>query len=219
MRTTFRTLLLSALVALLAVPVGATEPDPPTLRTERTYFACGDVNKVRTVNGLQVAYDTWDLTVPTTSFTAGGGCGTTAAPIGDPELNGTWEGTFAGNLDRMAVEVHIIDVGLSRAEVDYALVPTLEIDNVPVPLDTGEFGFVEVETVRSDTNLTVRGRFTITGLNLKTEPGDGTTERKVRLSLSGTSADSGAFVWDATEVPSGITFNPEAVQGPTVRKG
>jgi hypothetical protein len=222
MRHVLRPLLLLALVLSLVVPASATEHeadelDEPTLRTERTYFSCGDVNKVRLVNGLQGDYDTWDTEEPTTSFTAGGGCGTSSTLFADPELNGTWEGTFTGNLDSIAVEIHIIDVGISRLDEPYAVVPTLEIDGQVRHLQLEEYDLIELETTRSDTNLTVKGLMTITGLGLLTEPGDGETERTVRLTLTGTELDSGAFVWDAVEVPSGLTFNPETIEGKRVR--
>lgn len=172
---------------------------------------------MRLVNGLQEDYDTWDTDAPDTSFQAGGGCGTSAMPLADPELNGTWEGTFTGNLDSIAVEIHIIDVGISRLGDPYSVVPSLEIDGDPRYLELEEYDLIGLDTERSETNLTVKGLMTITGLGLMEEPGDGGTQRTVRLTLTGTELDSGAFVWGATEVPSGLTFNPETPQGKLVR--
>jgi hypothetical protein len=217
MRRLTRGVLVAGMVACLVTPVGAEEADEPTLRTERVYFECGDANKVRLVNGIQGDFDTWSTAAPEQSVTEGAGCGTSAAAVHDPELNGTWEGTFTGNLDSFTVEAHVIDVGLSRDPAeDFAVYPYLWIDGEEVPLWPDSF--ITPETVRSETQLSARLRFTITGLGLVTEDGDGETERTIRLTLAGTPVDTGAFVWGTTEVPAGLTFNPEAPESVQVER-
>jgi hypothetical protein len=86
---------------------------------------------------------------------------------------------------------------------------------------------VTVTPVRSSTGASERIRFTIVGLNLMNEAND--TEHDVLLTLNG-----GAFVasgvvfpvhdsqnlwvYDTTEVPSGLTFNPAAAEAATISR-
>lgn len=204
---------LAALALLFALPAAADEH--PEFVEEQVFFECGDENKVRTVNALMGEFDTWTTDAPEESVQAGAGCGTTAGPFADPELSGTWEGTFTGNLEAITAEIHVIDVGpLSREGGDFALFGDLTVGDVTYDLNFGDF--FEAETIRSETMASVELRFTITGLPYDDEVGPGEIERDVRLRVNGTPVDMGAFVWGTTEVPSGLTFNPESNERVTV---
>ncbi len=45
-----------------------------------------------------------------------------------------------------------------------------------------------------------------------TEDGDGTQQRKITLVLGSFTEIQGLWVWDSTDAPSGITFNPETLE-------
>lgn len=208
--------LLLCLVLGMALPAGATEH--PTLRTEQVYFECPDENKARLVNNLQNDYDGWSTDAPAASVQAGAGCGTTSTAFDDERLNGIWEDTFTGNLDSITVEVHLIDVGLARRpdNDDYAVFPILTVDGETI-LDPDES--LVVQSVRSSTQISTMLRFTITDIDLLTEEGDGEQERTIKFELGGTVGWQGIVVQGTTEVPSGLTFNPEAPEAATIKAG
>jgi len=53
------------------------------------------------------------------------------------------------------------------------------------------------------------------------DPGDGTVKHTVTLQLQHTYIDAspvGAWVWDTTEVPSGIVFNPATAEAAKLQR-
>ena len=227
--------LVVCLAALSAGPAAATHGGiHPELRTEATYFSCVGANKVQNVSVVQGEVPTWDTTAPTQSVQAGAGCGTIDGPLTNTgnvenENDGVWTGTFTGNLRDMTVEAHMIDFGVSRSDDTFLTQITLVID--------GET-WIE-RTTRLDAPLTASSsgvsrsiKFSITGLGkitnkldasgnvidvktqgLVTEDGTGTEEHTITLGLRGFAEYPTAWVWDTTEVPGGITFNPPTLQG------
>jgi hypothetical protein len=212
MRRPAAPLLAAALALVLAVPAGASSAggDEPTLRSERVYFACPATNaKVHNAEQAQGRYASWRLTAPTTSFTAGGGCGTVDAPVtsGNPRnaFDAAWTGTFTGNLGRMVVEAHSLDTATRVLTRSSRFTVVVQVDGATVLSK-----IVTVPYTRSSTQLSQQMVFTVDQLPFVVEQGDGTRQRTVTVAFS-SSSDQGAhgFVWDATEVPSGITFNGE----------
>jgi hypothetical protein len=175
----------------------------------------------------------WDTSAPTQSVQAGAGCGTLDGPLTNTATienpnDGAWRGTFTGNLKNLTVEAHMIDLGLSRSDDTFGLQIALIIDgNVWVDRTTS----IDAPLTRSSTAASGSFKFSITGLGnftnvldangnivdvktqgLVTEDGDGTEEHTITLGLRGFAEYPTAWVWDTTEVPAGITFNPATLQ-------
>jgi hypothetical protein len=217
---------LLALVSL-APPVmaedgGANAEIHPTVRTERTYFHCVGPAKVQNVAFAQGSVPGWNTTAPTQSVQAGAGCGyyenAGGAWLGPNRttLDSEWEGTFTGNVDSITVELHNIHVSAARATGPFLARLNLLIDGVEV-FNGPATGDLRMTPVPSATKLSEKMTFTLTRVGLLTEDGDGTRVRTFRLVMRSLSEEQSAWVWDTTEVPAGLTFNPivpEAVQAP-----
>ena len=211
-----RLLLVLALV-LAAAPAAADHGDiHPTKRTERTYFKCLGSNKVQNVDMAQGTMPTWSTTAPTQSVQQGAGCGTADTGVTNANqenaFDGVWKGTFTGNVDSITVEAHAID-STPRATGSHPILAILTVDGEQLLPQTR----IVPTTVRSSTQASSKLTFSITGLPYLTEDGDGTAVRTFTLSLKSYADYPAAWVWDTTEVPSGITFNPatlESVQVP-----
>lgn len=201
---------------LLAGSAAHADPLPSTFRSERVYFHCGPT-KVANVHMLQGVASSWDPTAPTQSMQAGAGCGAVDVPVaaGTATVNpydGAWSGTFTGNVKSLTVEAHMIYVGAARAGGDVGFQARLAIDGMEV-IPEGDSRVVRVTPVKSSTGASDMIRFTISGLEHFTEleQGDGTTERTFTLTLHSYFVDQNplvTWVFDATDAPSGITFNP-----------
>ena len=205
---------LTAFLVLLALaaPAAADHVEfHPTLRTEQDFFHCIDPVKVQNLYAAQGQYPGWDTTAPDQSVTDGAGCGfydnLGAGPFGTPgpPFDAIWQGTFAGNLDKITVELHrLLPDGRGG---------TLLNTNIPVVLTVDGTilydGDVPMTFTASATGASERMRFSFTGLGLLTEDGDGTRQRTIRLEVSGYNETQAAWVFDTTEVPAGMTFNPE----------
>jgi hypothetical protein len=214
--------LLALLVA--APPALATSPtEPPALRTERVWFHCAGQVPVQNVPFATGQVPGWDTTAPTRSVQSGAGCGwyenAGGAWLGPNRttLDAEWEGTFRGNVDSLTVELHDVHVSAARATGVFLARATLLVDGKE-HLNTGEGGDLRLTPVPSQTRLSERMTFTLAGLDLDDEPGTGSTVRRYRLVLRSLMEEQSAWVWDATEVPSGITFNPAAPEAVTVRR-
>lgn len=134
-----------------------------------------------------------------------------------------WEGTFTGNLDSMTVEPHAIWAGGARVMFEAGLSVMLVVDGqeVPLQLDDNDVQGVELIPVASSTGASSNFKFSITNLGFVEDPDlnddgiadneYGSIEHTVKLALNSYYIDQNplmVWVWDTTEVPSGITFNP-----------
>lgn len=223
-----RLAVLMGLVLLVAgvAPVGAlhgkTGKDfEPNLRLERVWFTCGASTKAHLQTSGSVP---WKLTAPTQSVQAGAGCGVVDNGLwGNNQVSvqdAHFAGTYAGNLNQITVEAHNIYVGEARASGPFTVNVRLNIDGTDIYGATGKD--VQVMPVRSSTGASEMIKFTMTNLNMLTEPDD--IEHNVIFTLSGGRqlANPGAgwpvreaqsiWVYDTTEVPSGLTFNPTAAE-------
>jgi hypothetical protein len=188
------------------------DEDARLLCTEQNYFTCvGDV-KLQNVAILQGEIPGWDTTPPDQSVTDGAGCGTYESNLTNTSNprnghDGVWEGMFTGNLDSMTIEIHKIDNGLSRTSDDEPLLLWIQVDGMDVvPRQTSGF---QVAGERSSTGASIEYVFSITDIGLITQAGPGTTTRHVMIGIRSFADYQGTWVWDTTEVPSGVTFNPE----------
>jgi|GEM_PF-3721323 len=223
MRARLSTLIALFAIAALAVPAGATplpgEPGfEPTLRTEQTFFHCASAVKVQNVDAIQGNTPSWDTTAPTTSFTAGGGCGfydniLSGTAVAGPTNSAIWTGTFDGNLDSIEVELHRLLAGAGGSVTFPALVMTLTVDG-SVVYDGDVEGFMWLP---SSTGASESATMTFTDLGYLTEHGDGTQTREITLQVDSYNEAQTAWVFDASEVPAGLTFNPATTTFPKVK--
>jgi hypothetical protein len=202
--------------------------EPPTFAQQRVYFHCNGTTKAGNINyAAQSTMPGWNTTAPAASVTSGAGCGTA-----DPGVVGAgaesqnlhdaaWQGTFTGNIQAITVEAHTIYVGSARGGVtNFGLAPKLFVDGSEVSLSAA---FLTMRPVPSATAASEKVLFSISGLNIVddadgdgiADPGPGTTEHTVTLQLAGYYFNStllNAWVYDTTEVPAGITFNPATLE-------
>jgi hypothetical protein len=207
------------LAAAVSLPAGAA-PDPEaTFRTQRVYLHCTS-DTIRE-NNLAGTIVTWDTTPPTGAFAGDGdGCANTQAVSQDPPVVGfvgafRIAGTFTGNLDTMTVQLHDLghgslqdpDAGRVAIDVTLTVDGTKVVNRAPVVVDAAS----------ENSGVTDQLVFSIRGLDLAPEEGDGTIEREYWLTFE--TAPGVIFVYDAQEVPAGITFNPRVVAGPVIEVG
>jgi hypothetical protein len=199
--------LLAATLVLGALPAAAQET--PTFRTERVYFTCIGDNKLQNVPMLEGQIPSWDTTAPG-SVATGSGCGMYENNQNTTGLNAEFQGTFTGNLDNLTVELHNIYASPTRPDHSIRMIATLTIDDEPIA-DTAAASF---PTVASATGISEKLTYTFTELNYDDEAGDGSQVHTIFIQArsSGTETQS-LWVWDAAEVPSGITFNPTTLEG------
>jgi hypothetical protein len=207
-----------AAAVLLAVPALA-EPLPRTTAPQQVFFHCG-ATKVANVDAASGALPSWNTTRPTQSVQQGAGCGWAdnsgfrSGQAGDSVHDGAWKGTFSGNLGSLTAQLHSISAGPGRAGGPQTVNVTLFVDGRSM-FGTAADGranraSVRVTPVVSSTQASALYEFTITGLPFVTEEGNGTKEREVILNVAAASEPLMAWVFDTTEVPSGIAFNPAA---------
>ena len=213
-----RALLVVIAVFVAAVPAGAVEDTTwvPNLVSQQVWFACG-AEKLENADDNSA---TWDTEAPTQSVTAGAGCGTVDLPFmqtGPANIyDATWTGYFTGNLDTLNVELHDIYIGPGRATGTLNAAVKVFVDGEPV---FGDLGYeVALKPVRSATGLSEMVKFSITNLGYISEADN--FEHEVSLVMqTGAAQNRGptvtdtvsGWVWDTTEVPSGLTFNPPAL--------
>ena len=242
-RATLSTLFM---VLVLAVsPASAADATRPTFRTETVYFHCAGQTKVYQADwtaSLSAYAVPWNTSAPSESVQDGAGCGGadwggTSNPAYDP----VFRGDFTGNLSSLTVRLHQLVTGNARQTATESLRVWGDIDGVAIFPAAGRK--VTVTPVRSNSGATDLYEFTITNLGfyeegvddagnaytrsggLATEAGDGVNVHTLTL---GVGLDGAAFstdvanykatawVWDTTEVPSGLTFNPAAPAGASV---
>lgn len=214
-----RTALPAAVLAALAFAGPAAAQDPVTVyETAPRFFSCPGPAPLLTGG------DPWGLTetAPAASFTTGAGCGfldTTiagAAP-GNTTYDAVAEGSFSGPVKSLNVELH--DLLLSQAESTtlggVSFTVQLEIDGEPVIDTTEQDPPVEAIPTVSSTGASQSVKFSLdlTKLGLTAD-----VERSYRLTFGTYYSDTAkAWVAGATEIPSGITFNPAKLSKPTVK--
>jgi hypothetical protein len=226
-----RLALLLAIALVAAVPVGASGLDEPDgeetapgeeaveLRTEEAFFLCDDDYLVQNLADLEGRLATWGPDAPEQSVAEGAGCGSADSPLMQQTpgnlYDATWEGTFTGALDSMTLHLHNIYAGPARLGEPFQLKVRLFVNGRD---QFGEDGAdVAVTAVRSDTGLSELIELTISDIGL-VAPTDETRRQRITLVVhGGTPRHTGptvtdttsAWVWGTTEVPAGITFNPE----------
>ena len=212
-----RALLAAAAVVAMAVPATAQTTDfVPVLTEERTYLLCNGANKVQNQNNPVQ----WSTAAPTTSYTGGAGCGfadpgllVNTADTGQADL--VMSGTYTGNLDKISVHLHSIDGPATRSGLVPVTVETqVEVDGVIV--FDGTATPVAMDPQRSESGATALVQYTVTDINQLAESDLKTHDVIVRVATY-YSDDVHGWVWGASEIDSGITFNPTKLSGTRVR--
>lgn len=213
MRALLRMALALPMVLAIAHPAGAQE-FVPVFNTERTYIHCaGD----RVTANEQVTYS-WNTTAPGTSVTTGAGCGSydSARIDGDGV---TWKGTHTGNLDQLTVHAWVIDFPFTRAGVFTELYVdvSVQIDGNDV---VGEME-ARIPPIESSNGISRLLEFSVTRIGLVSEADLKQHEVVVNMEASNYLADGDEVAWvlDASEVQSGVTFSPTALAAHRIPAG
>ncbi len=193
--------------------------DDVSVCTQQTYFHCASDRKLANIDhAVDSKLPSWDTVKPTKSVTEGAGCGWAdnsalrSPQAGDSPHDGAWRGTFAGNLSSMTVQLHGIPVGPGRTGAAQRFNVTLFVDGTSVFGVAGDGRAarkeVTITPVPSSTGASSLYEFTIRNLAFAAETGAGSEEREIILNVAAASEPVMGWVYDTTEVPSGIAFNP-----------
>lgn len=211
----------AALLAALAA-LGTTGTAGAATET-KVFFHCANAPgapaplKIQNI-GLVTGFPSWNGTPPTTSFQAGGGCGTvdTGALEGTAPRNfydGVFSGVHAGAIDKMRFELHSLLLSQLRTTPTTSLVVKITLGSDNATFATAPAvatRSVTVAPVKSASGLTEMFSFTLENLGIEAEP-----DRVVTITLDTDATYFNGWVFDATEVPSGVTFvAPEPVPAP-----
>lgn len=221
-------LTVSALLLGLVAPAGAHDGEPAACRNietnpelperevchERVYFHCTSDMKVANVDNTLNSITTWDDHAPEQSVTEGAGCGAldtgfSGATDHNPIYDAPFQGWFDGRIDSLTVRAHVIDAGTARVDDQFVMEMHLQIDGETiVPRDQQ----IRVTPVASETGLSREIIISVDDVGFAGL--DDNFEHQVQLTLYGyVDTNNAAWVWDTTEVPSGIEFNPEKLAG------
>ncbi len=206
---------------------GAATPDDPTddvhVCRQDVWFHANQpqLGNTGAANG---AFPTFNATKPTASVATGAGGGYLASSPThqsgtpwDDRLTATFDGSFTGDIDNLAVTAYLFTPPAEEAQgiPTIAINTRLLVDDQPI----FEAGGSEVKRSPAGTALTPQAewyRIDFAAVNLydaMKEAGlDGhDRQHTIRFQVMGTGiASEGAFfVYDTSEVPSGMTFNLE----------
>ena len=209
----------------------------PTFRSERVYFHCSGATKVQNVNYLQSGPASWNTTAPAQSYTAGAGCGHLDAAVYGTQpstpYDVVYQGTFTGNIASMSFELHNLLLSQVRSGGDYDVGLRVSIDGEQLFGDgTTQGAQITMTPVISSTGLTEKITFSVHRVGcarevvdangnvtdvitrgVATEDGDGEIEHEIMVTIDQWYLDRAAgWVWDAAEIPAGITFNPATLE-------
>lgn len=222
----------AVLVVALALPAGATHPGGtvhPTFRTENVFFLCGGKvqNQATGVTG-------WGTDAPSQSASAGAGCVATdpnlvaAAGTGQENIyDAVFSGFYTGNLRDLTVKLNSLVASQVNASGTLSLRVRLAIDGEQLFTLTTDAKTVSVTPIPGSNAAIQKVEFSIKNLGfakyindadgnlaevetggLGKEDGEGTMEHQVVISVDTTATEQGLWAMGASEVPSGITFNP-----------
>ncbi len=205
------------LVAAVAAPALAHhtpegEVFVPVYTETPVYLHCNGATKVSNLHALvDGANVSWDETKPTTSYTAGGGCGTADTFLeGTANQNPAYDfpmtGYYTGNIKNITIRLWGIDASGSRAFNEWDVDLHLMIDGVDI---LARPTVTTVPMIESSTGLSRLYEVTITDIGLSSK-WDHEVEHEVQLTVYPKYIDGSgvvAWVYDAAEIDSGLVFN------------
>lgn len=166
----------------------------------------------------QSGFPSWDTTKPATSVAGGAGGGYIGEANGDflvepylEETTATFEGTFTGNIDNAAVTLYLFAPLYNTGELgeEYQLRTQIVVDDFQ--LYDSDFLTGDFVKLSSGGNAVLRIDFAF--VNLFEALGVAEGEHQIRLSVTPYFAvDDAMYVYDTSEVPSGIIFNLEPAE-------
>ena len=201
---------LGAAAALaLAAPAQAQTVAP---KQTTYYMKCATPSKVQNANGPAGMVASWSTVKPTASFQSGAGCGFADAPVGSTAPTDPYDGYFGGGhgdaIAKAEIEAHSLLLSRARAA---------DTNSVRVRIFVnGAEAFNEVRTVKpttSTTGATEMFKFVVDGLKIPA----GAADRKIFIVLGSTTAQGAANAWvgDASEIPTSVTFTEPLPPAPT----
>ena len=219
------TLALTVLTAAIAPSALAANGDCRAIRGAETPDPSDDVTVCRQDNWFHQAttklgngvaanqsFPSWNSTKPTASATQGAGGGYVTNSIThqpavaeDLRATATFVGSYTGVMDNLAVELYGFTTPVVTGELNIKLV----VDSWTL------FDGASEVTVEPGNNQLTRFRFVFTNvydaLRGFQDPGGPGTVHALRLSVNGRYVvnDPIVFVYDTSEVPSGLVFNHE----------
>jgi hypothetical protein len=232
-------LALALLLSLSALPAGAetdeaeasddvcyqTLEDGPEYCTSQVWFTPAET-KVGNLGATgATGFPTWDDTEPTDSVTSGAGGGYLAngtfrqlEGTTDPEYVATFVGAHTGPLDNIDIELYLFAPGAQQeptflASGDLLIdgVRVATFDSMDLPLSSGGDAVLKTGVAFTDIATAMARR----GI----DP-DGEHELQVSFTGFAIASTTAVFVYDTSEVPSGMVFNTadeEALRYPAMR--
>jgi hypothetical protein len=222
-------LLIAVLLAALAVPATASTSDPCadedgtiTYSPEQVWFHEGESKVGNLADRGDQAPAPFDTTEPTRSVQSGAGAGafSNGGSVADlapgAENSVQFAGQFEGCIDTLLVEMYAFEptnrtgTSASLAESPHVFGGSLTIDGKTIALP----GPIEAQTIANPGgDASYRIRFAITDIRNRTDRLglDPTGLHEIGLELTAwfVNTNNTVYVWDTTEVPSGMTFNGE----------
>jgi hypothetical protein len=200
--------------------------EEPVLCESQVFFKPADT-KVGNLAGQGLdGTPTWDDQAPTDSVAtgAGGGYATFRAGElfdvpGDPTYKPTFQGTFTGPLDTLAVDLYLFSPVYQRTGTEFPLLVSVKIDGKIIAFHDSE----EIDTpIQPGGDAAALIRFALTDLYevMERRGLDLSHDAEHTMEISATARYFGdgnsVFVYDTTEVPSGMTFNATDLEGYTL---
>lgn len=196
--------LLATSVTAAALPAFAAPA--PKLRAERVFLECKSPTRLGNVAGLADGPVAWSTTPPPGPVTSGDGCfqadWTNAGEAADDTTQAlVMAGTVRGRLDSMNVRLYGLSVG-DGEEWDLGVRVTIDGKEV-IPWATP----ITVRSRTSNSGVTSTLEFGLDDIALVGPKHAGEHKIEISVTLEG-SGRTGAFGWGATQIPSGLHFNP-----------
>lgn len=178
--------------------------------------------KIDNLDNADGNHTTWDTTPPSESVTAGAGGGTLTnsalhqqVEAFDDRGSFVAAGTFDGALDDVIVELYLFTPGTNVDDAtnpvvrgDFSVDAELTVDGFPVQTIDGRVVSLE-DAGDAVQRITFAFRDVSSTIELIGEL-DGEHEVEVRVHGLAIISDAAVVVYDTTEVPGGLVFNPPA---------
>lgn len=224
MRVRSLAMLIAATLLSGALPAAADHGGiHPQFATRSVFFHCGGAgSQLANPYSVEGKVPLWSPMPPSASVVDGAGCASQDPPVTTTAqvnpLDGVWRGTFGGNVKALTVRVYAFPRIVPEGDVTVGV--RLIVDGVSQFGGTAAAPATKTITVQpqlTNADVTSYVEFSIVNLPFGTEDGVGAQNRQFTLSLLNETTDV-QWVYDTTEVPSGILFNPPVV-GPFISAG